>query len=122
MVAERHKSGLPHYHALVHEVHQLYPVTYRILTDAWDYGHIHAKLVQGPAAARYCAKYLSKSAEARVRASGAYGRWDYPPSVLGLTDRPDFFDSLAAKAKRDNTPPVMTRGESAAQSEGLTYV
>ena len=69
-VVEAHKSGLPHVHLLVHDKGD---TTYRRLTDTWPLGFAHAKLVEGTAASRYVAKYLAKSALARVRASQGYG-------------------------------------------------
>lgn len=74
LVAEPHKSGLPHYHILIHERHQDYPVRHATLSKQWPHGFTNFKLVDGPEAAHYVAKYLSKSAAARVRASVRYGR------------------------------------------------
>lgn len=68
-VVEAHKSGLPHVHLLIHEKS---PVRYRDLTEQWKLGFSHAKLVEGPSAARYVTKYLVKSVLARVRASQDY--------------------------------------------------
>ena len=73
LVAERHKSGLPHFHALVHECDPAAPVRKRVLKDQWKLGFSDWRLAE-PAAAGYVAKYLSKSAEARVRASQQYGK------------------------------------------------
>lgn len=77
LVAERHISGLPHYHALVHE--EAGNVTYRRLASRWTrYGFFHAKLVgteelSKAKAARYLTKYVSADMLARVRASERYG-------------------------------------------------
>lgn len=73
LVAERHISGLPHYHALVHEVAG--NVTYRRLSSRWTrYGFFHGKLVDNKLkAARYLTKYVAKSNLCRVRASERYG-------------------------------------------------
>lgn len=73
-VAEAHKSGLPHYHILVHEVSPRETVGERTLRRQWKLGHSKFKLVEGPAVAGYVAKYLTKSADARVRASVRYGK------------------------------------------------
>ena len=72
-VAEAHKSGLPHYHALIHEIDN--PVPHRVLTSEWTAGFSVIKLVDtsSPKPAAYVAKYLSKSVLARVRASQRYG-------------------------------------------------
>lgn len=73
LVAEAHKSGFPHFHVLVHEQSGS-SVTHRILSSQWKHGFTNFKLVQSPAAASYVCKYLSKSAQARVRASVRYGK------------------------------------------------
>lgn len=74
LVVEAHKSGLPHYHVLVHETSPLEAVGERTLRRQWKLGHSKFKLVEGPAVAGYVAKYLAKAAEARVRASVRYGQ------------------------------------------------
>lgn len=74
LVAEKHKSGLPHYHMLVHETVGGGSVKERTLRKQWLLGFSLWKLVENhQGAARYVSKYLSKSAEARVRASLRYG-------------------------------------------------
>jgi len=73
LVAEAHKTGLPHYHVLVHERGHV-PVRERTLRLQWTLGHSKFNLVDGdPRSARYVCKYLAKAAEARVRASKHYG-------------------------------------------------
>ena len=75
LVAEAHKSGLPHYHVLVHEVFNSLPVSERTLRKQWLLGFSKFNLVrEGQPAAHYVCKYLSKAALARVRASVAYGK------------------------------------------------
>ncbi len=74
LVAEAHKSGLPHYHVLIHEIAG--PVRYAVLQHCWKIGFSSFKLVKSgdeSRAAWYVAKYLSKAALARVRASTGYG-------------------------------------------------
>lgn len=73
LVAEAHKSGLPHYHLLVHEVLPDRPVRKALLERQWHDGFSRYKLADHGSAS-YVAKYLSKSALARVRASVKYGR------------------------------------------------
>lgn len=74
LVAEAHESGDPHWHALVHERSAIRHVPYRIIRGQWHLGFAHAKVVDDhKRAAFYTAKYLSKSALARVRASVGYG-------------------------------------------------
>lgn len=78
-VAEAHKSGLPHWHGLIHEPHGVH-ARHATLADQWPHGFTKWKLVKdGPQAARYVAKYLAKSSLARVRASLGYGN---PKSAL----------------------------------------
>lgn len=73
-ITEKHKSGLPHYHVLLHEVDPARPVRYdRHLKGSWSLGFDQFKLVSDARAAVYAVKYLSKSPEARVRASAHYG-------------------------------------------------
>lgn len=72
-VAERHKSGAPHFHMLVHEMDEASPVRYNVLTSAWWLGFTRFKLIEDTKAAGYVSKYLSKDACARVRASLHYG-------------------------------------------------
>lgn len=73
IVAEAHKSGLPHYHALFHEKAVAKPLRYEALTDEWKLGFSQFKLVKDTRQATYLCKYLSKSMVARVRASLRYG-------------------------------------------------
>nr|QJB20415.1 MAG: replication initiator protein [Microvirus sp.] len=74
VVAEAHKSGLPHFHMLVHECEGSPPVLHRHLSAQWRMGFTRVKLVEeGTKAARYVTKYLAKEALSRVRASLSYG-------------------------------------------------
>lgn len=75
LVAERHKSGEPHYHMLLHEVNHGGKVLHRHLSKAWTLGFENWRLSDPlkPRSAAYLCKYLAKSAEARVRASQRYG-------------------------------------------------
>lgn len=74
LVTERHESGVPHYHALVHEVHPAIPVRKATLDRQWTLGEIRQwRLVSDVRPASYVAKYLSSDIAARVRASQNYG-------------------------------------------------
>jgi len=73
IVAERHKSGLPHYHLLVHELEGERPLRHVLMKQQWRLGFGAWKLIKSLDVARYVTKYLSKSVEARVRASQRYG-------------------------------------------------
>lgn len=80
--AERHQSGLPHFHALVHE--RAGSVTYRRLAGRWTkYGFFKGNLVDSnQKAARYVTKYIAKDMLGlRVHASQRYG---LPPSPACL--------------------------------------
>lgn len=74
LVAEAHKSGLPHYHCLIHERVSWLPVGERTLRKQWTLGFSKWNLVRDERAAGYVTKYLSKAALARVRASKGYGK------------------------------------------------
>lgn len=71
-VTEAHKSGVPHWHLLLHEVDK--PLSYdKDLKGSWTLGFDSYKLVRSAHAAGYVAKYLAKDFAARVRASKLYG-------------------------------------------------
>lgn len=91
LVAEAHKDGYPHFHALLHEVDQ--PITKSRLQEEWPYGFTTAKLVKDEAAAHYVAKYLAKDARTRIRASQHYG--------LYVHDQ--FSDTLLAQSETNPT-------------------
>lgn len=102
LVCEAHKSGLPHYHILVHECGGA--VRQHMLRDQWTLGYSKWKLCENNKAAWYVTKYLTKGAHARVRASIRYG--------LGLACQPVVEDTaLTAKrneVKRENlTSPLV---------------
>lgn len=74
IVAERHKSGLPHFHMLVHERVAGACVKERTLSKQWRAGFSKWRLVHDVRQATYLCKYLSKTLAARVRASQGYGK------------------------------------------------
>lgn len=76
LVCEKHKSGNPHFHCVVHQVGAV-PLTYRDLSEKWLLGFTNFKLVQSPKVAGYISKYISKSLLCRVRASLKYGNYPY---------------------------------------------
>lgn len=85
LVRERHKSGLPHWHALIHESGEV-PIRYAVLASNWKLGFAKIKLIENERAAFYVAKYLGKSNDGRVRASLRYGRFNSgrnTPSGIG---------------------------------------
>ena len=73
-VAEAHKSGLPHYHMLVHEAKDGPAIKHATLSGQWQLGYSNWKLVTDAKSASYVCKYLGKSMDARVRASLDYGK------------------------------------------------
>lgn len=83
LVAEAHKSGRPHYHCLVHETNEGGRVLHKTLSSQWIHGFSQFKLADD-SAAKYVCKYLSKAAEARIRASLDYGRLSFTPSDSGI--------------------------------------
>lgn len=82
LVAEAHKSGVPHFHMLVHQCDLGVPVRYDDLKSQWDLGFSSWKLTDERTASYVC-KYLAKSLRARVRASQAYGEC---PNAFSLVD------------------------------------
>lgn len=74
VVAEAHKSGLPHFHMLIHEPDALRPVRKEVLKDAWHGGFAKWVLMHDSRSAVYLCKYLAKDALTRVRASFHYGQ------------------------------------------------
>ena len=89
LVAEAHKSGVPHYHALVHELSDDAPVRHKMLADKWDAGFSKWKLAEGPRVAHYVTKYLTKSMRARIRASRDYGVEDTALAIAEGVKRPE---------------------------------
>lgn len=78
LVAEPHKDGFPHYHALIHERRE--PILWQAIADQWPDGFIKVKLTQDavPREAFYVTKYLTKHAGVRIRSSQHYGS---PPAA-----------------------------------------
>lgn len=74
LVQESHKSGYPHFHALIHEVLGSAPIRHAALCSAWTLGFTKFKLIERDVkACWYVTKYLTKGAASRVRASLRYG-------------------------------------------------
>lgn len=74
-VTEKHISGDPHFHALIHEVNAGMPLRKAVLKEQWLLGFTRFKLVDEPRnAAWYLCKYISKEAATRVRCSLRYGK------------------------------------------------
>ncbi len=98
LVCEKHKSGIPHWHVLIHE-HQG-KVLKSQLEASWRYGFSHFRLVErgNERTAWYVTKYLSKSALARVRASQSYGS----PKAETIADQIENLISILAA--RPQTP------------------
>ena len=71
-VCEAHKSGAPHWHALIYEQSADKPVRWKHLTGAWRSGFSVCKIAD-KRSAPYLTKYLAKSLSARVRASKGFG-------------------------------------------------
>lgn len=81
-VVEKHQSGVPHYHALIHETLPGIPVRKHTLDDQWKLGFTKWRLIPDLVEtddgtyykpARYVCKYLQKDAFGRTRASIDYG-------------------------------------------------
>lgn len=74
------ENGRVHYHALIHEVRSG-AVNYDLLRAKWSFGFTAFKLAE-PKAVSYVAKYISKDARTRVRASESYGIGDAAYSLI----------------------------------------
>jgi hypothetical protein len=97
LVCEAHKSGVPHWHGLIHEYDG--KVGNRELEASWRYGLSHFRLVDGrdKRTAFYVAKYLGKSALTRVRASEHYGS----PSVEHFTNQLEDLIKIVAEQRNN---------------------
>lgn len=106
VVCEAHQSGLPHYHALIHEV-VAFATNERELRNQWFYGFSKFRLVYTDEdgtgkVAWYMAKYLTKSTRARVRASCSYGE---PSPSIALDAK-----TLPVLCKTKTTPHTLPQG------------
>lgn len=95
LVCEAHKSGVPHWHILLHESEG--KASKRSLEECWRLGFSQWRLAD-EGSAFYVCKYLAKSAMARVRASQRYGR---PFTVL----HPASANGAVAQPKASRNPP-----------------
>lgn len=93
-VAEAHRDGFPHAHLLMHERLGGGFTAERQLRTAWRWGFAQAKLAESRHA-NYIAKYLTKSALARVRASISYGSGVNPATVGSQDDLQRAKEALA---------------------------
>lgn len=82
LVMEAHASGLPHYHALLHE-REDGQVKHKCLENQWRLGFTKWRVAEATSAA-YVTKYLTKAAQARVRASLLYGDLQYLTKYYAL--------------------------------------
>ena len=105
LVTEKHKTGDPHFHILLHE-HSV-PVRKELLERQWTLGFSSWRLVHDVKSAFYVCKYLSKDAQTRVRASVGYGQ----PRQLteALTERAaEAIDALDAVRPCGLKEPVLS--------------
>lgn len=90
-VAERHKDGMPHIHALFHEIRPG-SVTGRLLKSCWSrHGFVDVELVGSKEqAGSYLTKYLSKEMVGRPHASLRYGAepWEFLRFMAGCFKKP----------------------------------
>lgn len=82
LVLEAHRTGLPHYHVLLHEREEG-QVKHAVIKSQWRLGFTRWKLAEASSSAYVC-KYLTKSSEARVRASTLYGELSYLTDYYAL--------------------------------------
>nr|QJB20624.1 MAG: replication initiator protein [Microvirus sp.] len=97
LVAEAHKTGLPHLHILVHEASPDKPVRHKTLEGQWKLGFTRFKLAHDVKTASYVCKYISKALLARVRASLRYGQ--------GEAERPKGIQSAGCSREGGKMPP-----------------
>jgi hypothetical protein len=105
LVSEQHKSGLPHFHALIHDIHPTIRVTKRDLEREWTLGFTKFKLVDySPKAIHYVTKYVSKDLACRIRSSLRYG------SITALAIVKDPRRETSSSSLRDTSdlPPAFT--------------
>lgn len=86
LVAEAHKDGFPHFHMLVHE-NAATGTRHKILSTQWKLGFTQWKVADARACP-YVAKYISKEAGTRVRASLNYGHGLSPSESVKNPDHP----------------------------------
>lgn len=82
LVFERHKSGYPHIHWLLHEMES--PILLKQLSCAWPHGFVKIKLVKGDDIAKagfYVSKYLGKAIQSRQIASTGYAKLKHTLNV-----------------------------------------
>lgn len=96
-VIEKHKTGDPHLHMLVYEPFHNVKVTKRVLEANWaSIGFTKWRLAK-PCAINYVCKYLTKEAQARVRASIRFGDTKMSSS-----------DIAQAVAGRESMTPILS--------------
>lgn len=75
LIAENHKDGFPHFHALVHQMTGKIVTERRLRWDWWPCGFSKCELVaNSEKAANYVTKYITKTVLTRIRASQFYGK------------------------------------------------
>ena len=108
LVAEAHKSGLPHYHGLIHEQSPDHPLRHALLSESWRLGFTKFKLVPPDEGARrtswYVCKYLTKDNRARVRASVDYGA-HRPGGIANNDEYPGGIASAGGNLRGEKVPP-----------------
>lgn len=116
LVFERHRSGLPHIHWLLHETGD--PILLKQLECAWPHGFTKVKLVKGNdirRAAFYVSKYLGKAVQARQIASTGYAKHKSRPNDRereggqGPTNERDEGASEASDVTRLRARPTRAR-------------
>lgn len=118
LVAEAHKTGLPHLHILVHEASADKPVRHKTLEGQWKLGFTRFKLAHDVKTASYVCKYISKALLARVRASLRYGQ--------GEAERPEGIQSAGCSREGGKMPPkeameINDIGAEGSKTEAVRY-
>lgn len=124
-VMERHETGLPHVHLLVHEQDASRPVRKKLLQGQWTLGFSACKLADSPRAAEYATKYISKEIGTKVRASLRYGDvssgvWDKTPREP-KNDLRSIFDRMEAISEGEENGSSLSETASLSGETGKSH-
>jgi hypothetical protein len=101
-VLERHKSGIPHVHAIIHEM-DARMLKYANVSSTWKLGFEKCKLIdESDEAAQYIAKYIAKDGT-RMRASFRYGAADV--ELARRSQRNSCSSTMCPSAQEEKTTP-----------------
>lgn len=120
LVFEKHQSGDPHVHFLMHQIGELRPVTKRQIRREWQCGITHARLLPEGDLKHvfYTCKYIQKQALNRIRASRFYGDPPAPErNPVAPELEPVTTPQLAARAEQPQELTPHQEGQSPTVSQ-----